>query len=179
MLKIESTVMNTFQFKSHNVKKGLIFGFGYLIAVFILFCLIFGGINGLADAVNNFGSAKGLGILVAVVVIGPLIIILQFINPKIEIQVDSDKLSIKQLKKDDKIIPLKVIHVMEINHSLVNQLQLFDKNRQLLTTIHPQNDMNVIFAIADAIAQHGGFEQKKGNKKIFGNPVETISYSRQ
>lgn len=170
--------MNTFQFKSHNVKKGLIFGFGYLIVVFILFCLIFGGINGLADAVNNFGSAKGLGILVAVVVIGPLVILLQFINPKIEIQVDKDKLSIKQPKKGDKVILLNVIDKMEINHSLVNQLQLFSKNGQLLTTIHPQNDMNVIFAIAEAIAQHSRFIQKKGNKKIFGNSVETISYSR-
>lgn len=171
--------MNTFQFKSHQVKKGLIFGFGYLIIVFMLFCLVFGGINGLADAVNNFGSAKGLGILVAVVVIGPLIILLQFINPKIEIQVDKEKLSIKQPKQEDKIILLNVIDKMEINHSLVNQLQLFDKNGQLLTTIHPQNDMNVIFAIADAVAQYGGFIQKKGNKKIFGNPVETVSYSRR
>ncbi len=171
--------MKTFQFKSHQVKKGLIFGFGYLIVVFILCCLIFGGINGLADAVNNFGSAKGLGILVAVIVIGPLIILLQFINPKIEIQVDKDKLSIKQPKKEDKVILLAVIDRMEINHALVNQLQLFDNNGQLLTSIHPQNDMNVIFAVADAIAQHGGFIQKKGNKKIFGNPVETISYSRQ
>lgn len=94
--------MNTFQFKSHNVKKGLIFGFGYLIVVFILCCLIFGGINGLADAVNNFGSAKGLGILVAVVVIGPLVILLQFINPKIEIQVDKNNLSIKQPRKEDR-----------------------------------------------------------------------------
>jgi hypothetical protein len=171
--------MNTFQFKSHNVKKGLIFGFGYLIIVFILCFLIFGGINGLADAVNNFGSAKGLGILVAVVVIGPLIILLQIINPKIEIQVDNDNLAIKQSKKDDKIIPLAAIHSMEINHSLVNQLQLFDQHRKLLTTIHPQNDMNVIFSIAHVIAQHGGFTKKKGTKKIFGNPVETISYARQ
>ncbi|MGF7027168.1 MULTISPECIES: hypothetical protein [Sphingobacterium] len=171
--------MNTFQFKSHNVKKGLIFGFGYLIVVFILCCLIFGGINVLADAVNNFGSAKGLGILVAVVVIGPLVILLQFINPKIEIQVDKNNLSIKQPKKEDKIIPFEVIHSMEINHSLVNQLQLFDHNGKLLTTIHPQNDMNVIFSIANIIAQHGGFTQKRGTKKIFGNPVETISYFRQ
>ncbi|MGJ1224232.1 hypothetical protein [Sphingobacterium siyangense] len=171
--------MNTFQFKSHNVKKGLIFGFGYLIVVFILCCLIFGGINGLADAVNNFGSAKGLGILVAVVVIGPLLILLQFINPKIEIQVDKNNLSIKQPRKEDKIIPLEVIHSMEINRSLVNQLQLFDQNGKLLTTIHPQNDMNVIFSIANIIAQNGGFTQKKGTKKIFGNPVETISYFRQ
>ncbi|WP_313492306.1 hypothetical protein [Sphingobacterium multivorum] len=141
--------------------------------------MIFGGINGMADAANNFGSAKGLGILVAVVIIGPLVVILQLINPKIEVQVDSANLSIRQPKKEDSIIPLKEIYIMEINHALVNQLQLFDQNRQLLATIHPQNDTNVIFSIASAIAQQGRFVKTKGNKKIFGNPVETISYSRQ
>ncbi len=168
--------MKTFQFKSHQVKKGLIFGLIYLVVVFILCYMIFGGINGMADAANNFGSAKGLGILVAVVIIGPLVVILQLINPKIEVQVDSANLSIRQPKKEDSIIPLKEIYIMEINHALVNQLQLFDQNRQLLATIHPQN---VIFSIASAIAQQGRFVKTKGNKKIFGNPVETISYSRQ
>ncbi len=171
--------MKTFQFKSHQVKKGLIFGLIYLVVVFILCYMIFGGINGMADAANNFGSAKGLGILVAVVIIGPLVVILQLINPKIEVQVDSANLSIRQPKKEDSIIPLKEIYIMEINHALVNQLQLFDQNRQLLATIHPQNDTNVIFSIASAIAQQGRFVKTKGNKKIFGNPGETISYSRQ
>lgn len=171
--------MKTFQFKSHNVKKGLMFGLGYLAVVFVLLYVFFGGINGLADAANNFGSAKGLGILVAVVVIGPLIILSQFINPKIDIQVDSKNLSIKNSKKDPKTIPLATIHSMEINQTLVNQLQIFDQNKQLLATIHPQTDTNVIFSIASTIAQHGEFVATKGNKKIFGNAVPTVSYLRQ
>ena len=117
--------------------------------------------------------------MVAVVVIGPLIILLQFINPKIDIQVDSKNLSIKNSKKDFKTIPLATIHSMEINQTLVNQLQIFDQNKQLLATIHPQTDTIVIFSIASTIAQKGEFVATKGNKKIFGNVVPTVSYLRQ
>jgi len=30
-----------------------------------------GGIDGMADAANNFGSVKALGVLVTIVIIGP------------------------------------------------------------------------------------------------------------
>jgi len=170
--------MRTFQFKSHNIKKGLIFGFGYLIVVFLVLCIVFDGVNGLADTINNFGSAKGLGLLVAVVVIGPLVILLQYINPKVDILIDNDYLHIRQAKRNDQIIALAVIDRMEINQKLVNQLQLFDQNKQLLANIHPQSDTTVIFLIANAISQQEKLKQSKGNKKIFGNTIETVSYYR-
>lgn len=171
--------MKTFQFKSHNVKKGLIFGFSYLIIVFIIFSVIYGGINGMADAVNNFGSAKALGFLVAILVIGPFVVILQLINPKIEVHIGSQHMLIKQKKKPDQEIPLEDIYSMKINHSLVNQLQIFDKQGQLIITIHPQQDMQIIYGIAAEIAQHTFFTQEKGSRKIFGNPIETMSYTRK
>ncbi|WP_343565822.1 hypothetical protein [Sphingobacterium sp.] len=171
--------MKIFQFKSHNVKKGLIFGFSYLIIVFIIFSLIYGGINGMADAVNNFGSAKLLGFLVAIIVIGPFVIILQLINPKIEVYIDSQHMLIKQKKKPDQDIPLDDIYNMKINHALVNQLQIFDQQGQLIITIHPQQDMQIIYGIAAEIAQHRSFTQEKGSRKIFGNPIETMSYTRK
>lgn len=171
--------MKTFQFKSHNVKKGLIFGFSYLIIVFIIFSLIYGGINGMADAVNNFGSAKALGFLVAILVIGPFVVILQLINPKIEVHIGSQHMLIKQKKKPDQEIPLEDIYSMKINHSLVNQLQIFDQQGQLIITIHPQQDMQIIYGIAAEIAQHTFFTQEKGSRKIFGNPIETMSYTRK
>jgi len=170
--------MRTFQFKSHNIKKGLIFGFGYLIVVFLVLCIVFDGVNGLADTINNFGSAKGLGLLVAVVVIGPLVILLQYINPKVDILIDNDYLHIRQAKRNDQIIALAVIDRMEINQKLVNQLQLFDQNKQLLANIHPQSDTTVIFLIANAISQQEKLKHSKGNKKIFGNTIETVSYYR-
>lgn len=171
--------MKTFQFKSHNVKKGLIFGFSYLVIVFAIFSLIYGGINGMADAVNNFGSAKVLGFFVAIIVIGPFVVILQLINPKIEVHIDHQHVLIKQKKKPDQDIPLGDIYSMKINHALVNQLQLFDQQGQLIITIHPQQDMQIIYGIATEIAQHKSFTQQKGSKKIFGNPVETMSYIRK
>ena len=171
--------MKTFLFKSHNIKKGLIFGFAYLIIVFIIFSIIYGGFNGIADAVNNFGSAKGLGFLVAAIVIGPLVVLLQVINPKIEVLIDHQQLVIKQQKKKDLNILLKNIYEMKINHSLVNQLQIYGQQAQLLAKIHPQHDTQVIYKIAAEIAQHEIFLQQKGQKKIFGNSVETISYTRE
>ena len=171
--------MKTFQFKSHNVKRGIIFGFTYLIIVFIIFSIIYGGINGMADAVNNFGSAKALGFLVAIIIIGPFVVILQVINPKIEVLIDHQHMLIKQQKKPDQDILLDNIYSMKINHSLVNRLQLFDQQGQILITIHPQQDMQIIYGIATEIAQHKSFIQQKGSKKIFGNPVETISYTRK
>lgn len=171
--------MKTFQFKSHNVKKGLIFGFSYLIIVFTIFSLIYGGINRMADAVNDFGSAKGLGFLVAIIVIGPFVVILQIINPKIEVHIDSQHILIKQKRKPDQDILLEDIYSMKINHSLVNQLQLFDRQGQLIITIHPQQDMQIIYGIAAEIAQQRSFIQQKGSKKIFGNPIETMSYTRK
>jgi hypothetical protein len=171
--------MKTFQFKSHHVKKGLIFGFSYLIIVFTIFYLIYGGINGMTDAVNNFGSAKALGFLVAIIVIGPFVVILQLINPKIEVLIDHQHILIKQQKKPDQDILLDDIYSMKINHSLVNQLQLFDQQGQLLITIHPQQDMQIIYGIAAEIAQHKSFIKQKGSKKIFGNPIETMSYTRK
>ena len=171
--------MKTFQFKSHNVKKGLIFGFSYLIIVFTIFRLIYGGINLMADAVNDFGSAKGLGFLVAIIVIGPFVVILQIINPKIEVHIDSQHILIKQKRKPDQDILLEDIYSMKINHSLVNQLQLFDRQGQLIITIHPQQDMQIIYGIAAEIAQQRSFIQQKGSKKVFGNPIETMSYTRK
>lgn len=171
--------MKTLQFKSHNVKKGLIFGFSYLIIVFTIFSLIYGGINRMADAVNDFGSAKGLGFLVAIIVIGPFVVILQIINPKIEVHIDSQHILIKQKRKPDQDILLEDIYSMKINHSLVNQLQLFDRQGQLIITIHPQQDMQIIYGIAAEIAQQRSFVQQKGSKKIFGNPIETMSYTRK
>ncbi|PUV25528.1 MULTISPECIES: hypothetical protein [Sphingobacterium] len=171
--------MKTFQFKSHNVKKGLIFGFAYLFIVFIIFSIIYGGINGMADAVNNFGSAKGLGFLVAIIVIGPFVMLLQIINPKIEVLIDRQHMIIKQHKKTALDIHLNDIYEMKINHSLVNQLQIFGQQAQLLAKIHPQHDTQVIYKIAAEIAQYEIFLQQKGQKKVFGNPVETISYTRK
>lgn len=171
--------MKAFQFKSHNFKKGLIFGFVYLIIVFVIFSVIYGGINGMADAANNFGSAKGLGFLVAIIVIGPLVVILQLINPKIEVLIDQEQIVIRQRKKMDQQVLLKDIHEMTINQSLVNQLQFFGPEGQLLVKIHPQHDTQIIYQIANEIAGHYSFRQEKGTKKIFGNPVETVTYTRK
>lgn len=171
--------MKAFQFKSHNVKKGLIFGFVYLIIVFVIFSVIYGGINGMADAANNFGSAKGLGFLVAIIVIGPLVVILQLINPKIEVLIDQEQIVIRQRKKMDQQVLLKDIHEMTINQSLVNQLQVFGPGGQPLVKIHPQHDTQIIYQIANEIAGHNSFRQEKGTKKIFGNPVETVTYTRK
>lgn len=171
--------MKAFQFKSHNVKKGLIFGFVYLIIVFVIFSVIYGGINGMADAANNFGSAKGLGFLVAIIVIGPLVVILQLINPKIEVLIDQEHIVIRQRKKKDQQVLLKDIHEMTINQSLVNQLQVFGPEGQLLVKIHPQHDTQIIYQIANEIAGHNSFRKEKGTKKIFGNPVETVTYTRK
>lgn len=171
--------MKTFQFKSHHVKRGLILSFTYMLVVFAIFYLIYGGIDGMADAANNFGSAKGLGLLVAVLIIGPLVLLLQFISPKIEVQINKDDLLLKQPGKPDKNIPLADIHMIKINHALVNQLQLFDHNSQLIASIHPQNDGEIIYKIADEIAKCGLFAKQKGSKKLFGNKVETQLYTRK
>jgi len=120
-----------------------------------------------------------LGFFVAIIVIGPFVVILQLINPKIEVHIDHQHVLIKQKKKPDQYIPLGDIYSMKINHALVNQLQLFDQQGQLIITIHPQQDMQIIYGIATEIAQHKSFTQQKGSKKIFGNPVETMSYTRK
>ncbi|WP_312322355.1 hypothetical protein [Soonwooa sp.] len=90
--------MKTYNFRQNPGAKAIIFAIVYFAVVFSISYFVFGSIDGRADKVNNLG-AKAAGLLVGILILGPFIILLTFVSPKLKVELGQDFLSIKTGKK--------------------------------------------------------------------------------
>jgi hypothetical protein len=174
--------MKTFTFENINkasIIKGLIIAAVYLGTVFGICYIIFGGITGMADKVNNFGSAKAAGLIIGVIVLLPFFIILQFIHPKITVEIDSEKIINKMKGKPDEIIQLSSIDKMELNVRKINKLDIYDDKGNLITYFNPAKHPTVLEQIISEIVSHKEYEKKSKTENYFGKSLERTTYKRK
>jgi len=164
--------MKTFEFKQHQVKKALLIGIPYLAAVFFLCYFLFGGINGMADKVNNMGSFRG-AFVIGVVILIPLFLILKIAHPKIRVDIDSEKITVKQKGKSDLQIPLNSIGKIDMNIAVINRINLYSKEGQLITFFHDTNNPETSKLIFNEIERNLNFDCTSGNKIFFNTTIET------
>ena len=171
--------MKKIEFKQNDLKRGVPFAIIYLVAVFLGCYFYFGGMIGMADAVNNFGSAKGIGLLVGLVVLAPFLIILNFLMPKILIELDSEKIRIFKNKKEQNTIYYSEISKLQLNVSNINRLDFLDANNNVLFHVQPQNNSEVLNEIISEINKHIVMTKQVGTKSYFGKNIDTVVFIRK
>ena len=165
-----------FEFKQNDLKRGVPFAIIYMVAVFIFCYIKFGGIFGMADAVDNIGSAKASGFLIGLAVLAPFFIILTMLMPKIAVEVFDDKLVFFNNKKENKTISFNDISKIQINVSNLNQMDFFDLNGSVFIKIQPQNKPEILKGIITEIGKQAKMTKQVGTKNYFGKNIETITY---
>lgn len=165
-----------FEFKQNDLKRGVPFAIIYMVAVFIFCYIKFGGIFGMADAVDNIGSAKASGFLIGLAVLAPFFIILTMLMPKVAVEVFDDKLIILKGKKENKILYFNDISKIQINVSNLNQMDFIDQHGNVFTKIQPQNKPEILEGIITEIAKQAKMTKQFGTKNYFGKNIETRSY---
>ncbi len=86
----------------------------------------------MADKVNNMGSFRGALVIGAVILI-PLFLIQRIAHPKIRVDIDSEKITVKQKGKTDLHILLNSIGKIDMNISVINRINMYNKQGQLIT----------------------------------------------
>ncbi|WP_129021955.1 hypothetical protein [Edaphocola flava] len=167
------------EFKQNDLKRGIPLAVIYFVAVFTICYLIFGGIIGMADAVNNFGSAKGVGLLVGLGFLAPFFVLRHFVMPKNTIEFYPDKITIYKNKKEETVIYYSNIAAMQLNVSNMNQLDIMDGQQNILYHIQPQNKLQVLEETVSEISKYIDLQKQKGSKRYFGKSIETCTYIRR
>lgn len=165
-----------FEFKQNDLKRGVPFAIIYMIAVFIFCYIKFGGIFGMADAVDNIGSAKASGFFIGLAVLAPFFIILTMLMPKIAVEVFDDRLVFFNNKKENKTISFNDISKIQINVSNLNQMDFFDLHGSMFIKIQPQNKPEILKGIITEIGKQAKMTKQVGTKNYFGKNIETITY---
>ena len=156
-----------FEFKQNDLKRGVPFAIIYMIAVFIFCYIKFGGIFGMADAVDNIGSAKASGFLIGLAVLAPFFIILTMLMPKIAVEVFDDRLVFFNNKKENKTISFNDISKIQINVSNLNQMDFFDLHGSVFIKIQPQNKPEILKGIITEIGKQAKMTKQVGTKNYF------------
>jgi len=168
----------TLEFKQNDLKRNIPFAIIYCITVFVICYSYFGGLIGMANALNHLGSAKAAGLLVGLAILAPFFIILRLIMPKVKIDFFSEKIIItnKQTKKE---IAYQEIHAMQLNITNFNRLDILGQRNEILFHIQPQNQPEILAQIIGEIAKHVAFVKQQGSKKYFTTNVPTAIYVRK
>lgn len=169
--------MKKIQFKQNDLKRGIPFATIYLSLVFTVCYVKFGGMLGMADAVDNIGSAKGAGILIGLAVLAPFFIILMLLMPKISVEIFQDKVTITKGKKNPKVMFYNELSRLQVNVTNLNQLEFIGNNNSILCQIQPQNKPEAIGEIISEISKHVELTKQTGSKNYFGKSFETTTYS--
>lgn len=165
-----------FEFKQNDLKRGVPFAIIYMVAVFIFCYIKFGGIFGMADAVDNIGSAKASGFLIGLAVLAPFFIILTILMPKVAVEVFDDKLVFFNSKKENKTISFNDISKIQINVSNLNQMDFIGLHGNVFVKIQPQNKPEILKGIITEIGKQAKMTKQVGTKNYFGKNIETITY---
>lgn len=167
------------EFKQNDLKRGIPFALIYFITMYTICYWVFGGTSGMADAVNNFGSAKGVGLLVGLIVLAPFLVLLQFVMPKNTLEFHPDKIVIYKNKKAKTAIYYHSIAALQLNISNLNRLDIIDSQQNIQYYIQPQNKPQVLQAIISEISKYIDLERQQGTKRYFGKKMDTSIYNRR
>lgn len=170
--------MKTFQFKKNDKKRGAILAIAYLVIVFMICYFLFGGINGMADKVNSFGSAKAAGLIIGIIVLLPFFVLLRLIQPMVSVNIDTQKMTVAQKGKEVIVVPIGTIDKMELNVTNFNTLNIYDKLNNLLVHLQVPQQSNTLKQIADELSS-SGFEKNKGSRRYFNTEIETLICKRK
>lgn len=165
-----------FEFKQNDLKRGVPFAIVYLVAVFIFCYVKFDGILGMANAVDNIGSAKAAGFLIGLAVLAPFFILLTMLMPKITVEIFEDKLIILNGKKGNKIMYFSDISKIQLHVSNLNQMDFIDKRGSVFIKIQPQNKPEILDGIIAEMQKQVKITRQTGSKNYFGKTIETKTY---
>lgn len=167
------------EFKQNDLKRGIPLAVIYFVMVFTICYLIFGGIIGMADAVNNFGSAKGIGLLVGLGFLAPFFVLQQVVMPRNTIAFYPDKIAVYKNKKEEAVIYYSNIAAMQLNVRNINRLDIIDGQQNILYYIQPQSKPQVLEETVSEISKYIDLERQRGSKRYFGKNIETSTYTRR
>lgn len=170
--------MKTFQFKLNDKKKGVILAITYLAVAFTICYFLFGGITGMVDKVNSFGSAKAAGLIVGIIILGPFFILLRLVQPKVSVDIDTQKMTVAQTGKELLVVPLSAIDRMELNTANFNTLRIYDKQNNLLVHLQAAQHVNPLKQIIEELS-NDGFVKNKGSRTFFNAEIETLISKRK
>lgn len=171
--------MKTFTYQEQNATKSLVLIVVYFTVWIAGAIIYFGGIGDLADAVNNIGSAKMTGFLVAALVLVPFFFIMKLIYTKVEIQINSQHLEINKKGEIKKIIPFTDIYTIKVNQNKLNTLHIYGKNVELLWEIRPIiSESNMVDEVAAGIAENIPFQKSSETKKFLNTQYLAVTYKR-
>ncbi len=168
--------MKTFQFKQHSTARAVIIAVVYLLIVSAIAYIWLGGINGMADKVNSIGSAKGTGFIIGIIVLAPLFVLLRFLQPDVNVDIYTLKITIRQKGKQDLMIHFNAINSIELHTKKINRLDIYDKQNNLLGYLHPTSNSEIIQPIIKEIVTATGFRTHKKPIKMMGRNMEAIIY---
>jgi len=170
--------MKTYQYLEVNPGKGIAFALIYMVIVVLIASFVFGGFFELANAVDNFGSAKFVGFLTGIIVIAPVFLLIRLVYPKVHIVTDGSQLTISRKKQQDRIIPFTDIFIVALNAQRMNTLTLYGRSGEVLISILPFNNHPILKQIAEDIISGGTFQKTVESKKLFNTSYEAITYRR-
>ncbi len=170
--------MKTYQYSEINPVKGILFALAYLAVATVITLYISGGVDHLADTVNNFESIKGLGFLAGIIYIVPIFFLIKFIYPKVTISTDKNQLTITRKRQPGISIAYNDITSAVLKADKINTLTLYGKANEILFKVHPFNNPQILKEIVRDIITQGVFKQTMEQKKLFKETYEVISYKR-
>ncbi|MCZ4243584.1 hypothetical protein [Pedobacter punctiformis] len=171
--------MKTYQYLEINPAKGILFALAYITIVVFAASLICGGFYKLADAVNNFGGTKIIGLFTGIVCLLPIFLLIKFLYPKIHISTHDNQLIISRKNHPDKLIGYNDITSIALNAERINTLTLYGTANEILFNIHPFNNPHILNQIAKDITSKSPFQKTTEQKNLFKESYDAIIYRRR
>lgn len=171
--------MKSYEYLEQNATKTTIFIILYLGVWIVGASLYFGGFGRLADAINNFGSAKGIGLLVGVLVIVPIFFIMRFVYAKVIVQIDQEKVVVRYKDNVRQTFDLSTIDSMVTNEKRPNTLHFYNQSKVLIFALVPiANQGEIIEEIPEYIATLIPFKRTSREQKFFTTTYRSYIYRR-
>lgn len=170
--------MKTYNYLEVNAAKGIGFALAYVALIVIILSFAFGGFLGLADAVNNIGSSKGLGFLVGIVCIAPIFFLMKFIYPKINISTNDTYLLVNRKNQSDLIINYDAINAIALNAQRLNTMTIYGKSNEVLFHIQPFTNHQLMPELVNVITAKNKYQKSVTQKRMLNTNYDMVVYQR-
>ncbi len=175
-LKFKS--MKTYNYLEVNAGKGIGFALAYVALIVIILSFVFGGFLGLADAVNNFGSSKGLGFLVGFLCIAPIFFLMKFIYPKINLTTNDKYVLVNRKNQPDLVINYDQINAIALNAQRLNTLTIYGQSNEVLFHIQPFNNHHFMAELVKDITAKNSYKKSVTQKRMLNTNYDMVVYQR-
>ncbi|RZK21475.1 MAG: hypothetical protein EOO86_00930 [Pedobacter sp.] len=170
--------MKNYTYLEVNAAKGIGFALAYVALIIIILSFAFGGFLGLADAVNNFGSSKGLGFLVGIVCIAPIFFLMKFIYPKINLTTNDKYLLVNRKNQPDLVINYDQINAIALNAQRLNTLTIYGQSNEVLFHIQPFNNHHLMAELVKDITAKNSYKKSVTQKRMLNTSYDMVVYQR-